>query len=79
MYPRKSISIMLEYGDHKIHMRLSKKRDIPKLNVWCGLMHNQIIGPFIFAESTIIADIYLDILKHYVVYQLLEFPPWVAF
>ena len=42
-------------------------------------MHNQIIGPFIFAESTITANIYLDMLKHYVVSQLEEFQPRVVF
>ena len=56
-----------------------RKRDSPKVNVWCGLMHNQIIGPFIFAESTITANIYLDMLKYYVVPQLEEFQPWVVF
>ena len=40
-------------------------------------MHNQIIAPFIFAESTITADIYLDMLKHYVVPQLEKFQSWV--
>ena len=55
------------------------ERDSPKINVWCGLMHNQIIGPFIFAESTITANIYLDMLKHYVVPQLEEFQPRVVF
>ena len=54
------------------------ERDSPKINVWCGLMHNQIIGPFIFAESTITANIYLDMLKHYVVPQLEEFQPRVV-
>ena len=55
------------------------ERDSPKINIWCGLMHNQIIGPFIFAESTITANIYLDMLKHYVVPQLEEFQPRVVF
>ena len=41
---------------------VQKERDSPKINVWCGLMHNPIIGPFIFA-----ANIYLDMLKHYIV------------
>ena len=58
---------------------LETERDSPKINVWCGLMHNQIIGPFIFAESTITANIYLDMLKHYVVPQLEEFQPRVVF
>ena len=51
----------------------------PKLNVWCDLMHSQIIEPFVFAESTITADIYLNILKLYVVSQIEEFQPWVVF
>ena len=58
---------------------LKGERDSPKINVWCGLMHNQIIGPFIFAESAITANIYLDMLKHYVVPQLEEFQPRVVF
>ena len=56
-----------------------RKRDSPKINVWHGLMHNQIIGLFIFAKSTITANIYLDMLKHYVVPQLEEFQPWVVY
>ena len=58
---------------------LERERDSPKINVWCGLMHNQIIGPFIFAESTVTANIYLDMLKHYVVPQLEEFQLRVVF
>ena len=42
-------------------------------------MHKQIIGLFIFVESTITADIYLNMLKHYVVPQLKEFQLWVVF
>ena len=58
---------------------LERERDSPKINVWCGLMHNQIIGSFVFAESTITANIYLDMLKHYIVPQLEEFQPRVVF
>ena len=58
---------------------VEKERDSPKINVWCGLMHNQIIGPFIFSKSTVTANIYLDMLKHYVPLQLEEFQPWVVF
>jgi len=58
---------------------VEKERDSPKINVWCGLMHNQIIGPSIFAESTITANIYVNMLKHYVVPQLEEFQPRVVF
>ena len=43
---------------------VEKERDCRKLNVWCGLMHDQIIGQFIFSKSTITADTYLNMLKH---------------
>ena len=26
-------------------------RDSPKVNVWCGLMHDRVIGPFFFYEK----------------------------
>ena len=42
-------------------------------------MDNQIIGPFILAKSIITADIYLNIVKHYIVPQLKEFQTWVVF
>ena len=42
-------------------------------------MHNQIFGSFIFAESTITAVMYLDMLKHYVVPQLQKLQLWIVF
>ena len=44
--------------------------DSPKVNVWCGLMKNRVIGPFFFAEPTATARTYLDMLELYVVPQL---------
>ena len=79
MHPEKSISITFEYGSQNPCEVVEKERDSPKLNVWRGLIHNQIIKPFFFTESTITADIYLDMLKHSVVPQLEEFQPWVVF
>jgi hypothetical protein len=26
-------------------------RDSPKMNVWCGVMHGQVIGPFFFKST----------------------------
>ena len=37
------------WGSQNPYEVVEKERDSLKLNVWCGLMHNQIIGPFIFA------------------------------
>ena len=36
--------------------------DSPKLNMWCGIMHNKIIGPLFFAEKSMTTQIYLDVL-----------------
>lgn len=47
-------------------------RDTPKVNVWCGLMQDRIIGPFMFAENTITGTIYLDMLEMYVFPQIDE-------
>ena len=55
------------------------KRDSPKLNVWCGIMHDKIIGPFFFAEKSITAQIYLDVLTEYVSPQLEQYQPQVIF
>ena len=42
------------------------ERDSPKLIVWCGIMLDKDIGPFFFAEKSITAQIYLDLLTEYV-------------
>ncbi|KAJ4426523.1 hypothetical protein ANN_27337 [Periplaneta americana] len=54
-------------------------RDSSKLNVWCGLMHNLIIGPFFFAEQTVTRNTYLDMLDQFVVPQLMHLQPNVIF
>ena len=74
-----SISIKVEYGSQNPYEVVEKESDSPKLNLWRGLIYNQIIKPLFFTESTITADIYLDMLKHSVVPQLEEFQPWVVF
>lgn len=45
-------------------------RDSPKLNVWCALFHNKVIGPFFFVEKTITGLVYLDMLELFVFPQL---------
>ena len=35
-------------------------------------MKNKVIRPFLFAEKTVTETNYLDMLQHYVVYQLLH-------
>ena len=53
--------------------------DSLKLNVWCGIMHNKIIGLFFLAEKSIIAQIYLDVLTEYLSPQLEQYHPQVIF
>jgi hypothetical protein len=30
------------------------ERDSPKVNVWCALKHGGVLGPFFFAEQTVV-------------------------
>jgi hypothetical protein len=45
-------------------------RGSAKVNVWCGLLCDRVVGPFFFTESTITGDIYLDLLQLYVFPQI---------
>lgn len=37
----------------------------PKINVWCAMSNNQIIGPYFFEEDTINHQNYLNLLENY--------------
>ena len=58
------------WDSHTRHETYELERNSPKLIVWCGIMHGKITGPFFFAEKSIIAQIYLDLLTEYVSPQL---------
>ncbi|MCQ7131119.1 DUF4817 domain-containing protein [Salmonella enterica] len=58
------------WGSENPHASRELVRDSPKVNVWCGLMSTRIIGPFFFAEQTITANVYLDMLTEFVIPQL---------
>ena len=61
------------WGSQNPHETYELERDSPKLIVWCGIMHDKIIGPFFFAEKSITAQIYLDLLTEYVSPQLEQY------
>jgi hypothetical protein len=42
----------------------------PKLNVWCALTYDFLIGPLISEEATIRGATYLNMLKNYAIVQL---------
>ena len=67
------------WGSQNPHETYELERDSPELNVWCGIMHDKIVGPFFFAEKSIAAQIYLDLLTEYVSPQLEQYQPQVIF
>ena len=60
------------WGSEHPHEIRELERYSTKVNVWCGLMCNVVIGPFFFHEKIITADIYLDLLTEYVAPQLID-------
>ena len=45
------------WGSEHPREALEYQRDIRRVNVWCGLMKDEVIGPFIFAETNITGQI----------------------
>ncbi|GBL89018.1 hypothetical protein AVEN_147190-1 [Araneus ventricosus] len=41
------------------------KETVQKINVWCALLYDTVIGPFFFAETSITANIYPNMLQIY--------------
>jgi hypothetical protein len=48
------------------------ERDTPKLNVWCGLITDRIVGPFFFHKAALTRNVYLDMIKSFSVDQILH-------
>lgn len=67
------------WGSENPRVVIEHERDSPKVNVWCGLMHDRIIGPFFFAEANVNRWSYLDMLELYAVPQLQELQPEIIF
>jgi hypothetical protein len=40
-------------------------RGSAEVNLWCGLLCDRVVGPFLFVESTITGGIYQDMLENY--------------
>ena len=64
------------WGSENPHVIHEHERDTPKVNVWCGLTRNSVIGPFFFIEATVTGHVYLDMLRNFVIDQL---PPGSIF
>jgi hypothetical protein len=50
------------WGSEHPHATVKHIKDSPKVNVWCGLLHDRLIGPFFFAEATVTSSNYMDML-----------------
>ena len=48
------------WGSENPHVYREHVRDGPKLNVWCGLMKDRIIGPFLSCKPTVTGPVHLD-------------------
>ncbi|PNF39779.1 hypothetical protein B7P43_G03515, partial [Cryptotermes secundus] len=66
-------------GSANPHKHCEMARDSTKVNVWCALMHDQITGPFFFAEKTVRSVIYLDMLQSFVFPQIEALQPEITF
>ena len=47
------------WGSENPHATRELQRDSPKVNVWCGIMCNRIIGPFFFFFLIKCLEVYL--------------------
>ncbi|KFM75908.1 hypothetical protein X975_13916, partial [Stegodyphus mimosarum] len=65
------------WGSENPHEYREAQRDSSKVNVWCGLIHDRVIGPFFFTEKTVSWVVYLDMLENFVFPQLEELQPHV--
>jgi transposase len=67
------------WGTENPHCYQEHTRDSEKINVWCGLFHDRVIGPFFFQENNINGNIYIDMLENFAFPQLEELQPNVIF
>jgi hypothetical protein len=44
-------------------------QDSPKVNVWCGIMHDCVLGTLFVAACIITANVYLDMIQWFVLAQ----------
>ena len=62
------------WGTENPHETFEKPRVSPKVQVWCGVHHSQIVGPYFFEEPTVTGANYLEMLQTYAIPQLNRIP-----
>jgi hypothetical protein len=58
------------WGSKNPHEVMEHECDTPKLNVWCALTANSVIGPFFSEEATVTRASYLKMLQNYALTQI---------
>ena len=51
------------WGSENPHVVIEYIRDSPKVNVWCCLLHDRLVGPVFFAKDTVTSTIYMNMLE----------------
>ncbi|GBN83416.1 hypothetical protein AVEN_59596-1 [Araneus ventricosus] len=76
---RVNISRTAEFGDKKISMQYRKWKETDQKSMCCALLRDTVIGPFFLAETSMTANIYLDMLQIYAIPQMQNLQPTVIF
>jgi hypothetical protein len=64
---RKGYDFAVDILNEIPHDFVQHEHDSPKINVWCALSRDRVIGPYFFAESTVTSHNYLDMLEMFAV------------
>ncbi|GBN58777.1 hypothetical protein AVEN_213913-1 [Araneus ventricosus] len=67
------------WGLENPHAVLQQARDSRKVYVSCVVLHDRIIGPFIFSKVTVLSDNYLDMLEIFTFPQIEDLQPNIIF
>jgi hypothetical protein len=58
------------WANERPHDFVEHEHDSPKVNVWCALTRDRVIGPYFFAEHAVTSHSYLNMLELFAVHQI---------
>ena len=67
------------WGSEHPHEIRELERDNPKVNVWCELMCNRVIGPFSSTREQLLQTFTWNFLTEYVAPKLIDSQPTIIF
>ncbi|GBN62985.1 hypothetical protein AVEN_25686-1 [Araneus ventricosus] len=74
-----NISTTAEFGAQKIPISTGLGKKQSKNQCGRALLHDTVIGPFFFADTSVTANIYLDIMQSYAIPQMQHLQPTDTF